>query len=201
MLSINITAPDLGPEINRLQRMPSEPRRIMNAAGKQLEGDLRDHFQARNQEPNKQGFPRKNFWAGIANKTLFSSMSLSGDEAVVTVSDPAINQKVYGGTITPKRGRALAIPLIGEAYKAGSPRALQNNFLRLLVTKAGKAFLVERETTKGKSMSFAGRFWYQLVPKVTQAPDPRALPEPSYLEGSVLAAIRGVIEPEILKDS
>jgi hypothetical protein len=199
MLSINITAPDLGPEINRLQRMPSEPRRIMNAAGKQLEGDLRDHFQARNQEPNKQGFPRKNFWAGIGRATALSSYSAS--EAVVTVSDPAINQKVYGGTITPKRGRALAIPLIGEAYKAGSPRALQNNFLRLLVTKAGKAFLVERETTKGKSMSFAGRFWYQLVPKVTQAPDPRALPEPSYLEGSVLAAIRGVIEPEILKDS
>jgi len=208
MLIINITAPDLAPEIKRLNdlgRGGPAPQRMMKVAGKQLETDLRDHFTARNAEPNKQGWPKKNFWAGISRSTALASFSES--EAVVSVSEPAINQKVFGGTITPKRGRNLAIPQNAEAYAAGSPRNLPANFLRLLVTRSGKVYLVENDPTlrpRGKKgykpgMSFSGRFWYRLVPSVTQAPDPRALPYESYLEGSVLSAIRGVFDSEFEK--
>ena len=203
MISINITAPDLAPEIKRLSELGKgipAPARILGAAGKQLEGDLRDHFAARNQEPNKQGFPKRNFWAGIQSSTALASVSDS--EAVVAISAPAINQKVYGGTITPKRGRMLAIPLNAEAYAAGSPRALNANFLRILVSKSKKVFLVENDPTlkpKGKKpgMSFGGRFWYRLVPSVTQEKDPRALPDESYLYGSVMSAIRGVLDAQV----
>jgi hypothetical protein len=208
MLSINITGPDLAPEIKRLSSIDRQVSgtAILKAAGKQLEIDLRDHFSARNQEPNKQGWPKKNFWAGIAEATALASVS--DNEATVSVSDPAINQKVFGGTIKPKPGRNLTIPQNAEAYTAGSPRNLPANFLRLLVTRSGKVYLVENDPNlrpRGKKgykpgMSFAGRFWYRLVPSVTQAPDPRALPEESYLEGSVMSAIRGVFDAQIKKN-
>jgi len=209
MLSINIQSPDLAPEVTRLIALEKsvEPVRILKAAGKQLETDLQDHFSARNSEPNKRGFPKRNFWAGIRRSTALASVSDS--EAVVSISNPAINQKVYGGTITPKSGRALALPMNADADKAGSPRALPTNFLHLIVTKSG-VYLVEREATKiGLSRrkkggyrptgEMGGRFWYHLVPSVTQKKDERALPEPSYLEGSVTAAIRGVFEKELEK--
>jgi hypothetical protein len=211
MISINIAGPDIDSEIKRLIALDKsvEPRRILKAAGKQLQDDLQDHFSSRNSEPNKQGWPKKNFWAGIANATKFDSSSVSDSEAIVVINDPAINQKVYGGTIRPTHGRALAIPMNADAYKAGSPRKLQTNFLRLLVTRSG-AYLVEREATKiGLSRRKKGgyrptgqigeKFWYHLVPSVTQAKDERALPESSFLEGSVMSAIRGVFEAELQK--
>jgi len=211
MLSIQITSPGIEPEIKRLSELGKsvEPRRILAVAGKQLQDDLQDHFTARNSEPNKQGWPKKNFWAGIANATKFDSASVSDSEAVVVVNDPAINQKVYGGTIRPTHARNLAIPMNEDAYKAGKPSAIQRNFLRLIVTRSG-AYLVEREAVNirprgGKKVGYrpasemGGRFWYHLVPSVTQAKDERALPDASYLEGSVMSAIRGVFEKELEK--
>jgi len=209
MLSVKIESPDVDREIKRLSDIGGDFTPALKAGGKQLETDLRDHFAARNQEPNKEGWPKRNFWAGIRRSTALSSFSAS--EAVVLISDPAINQKVYGGTITPKRVRNLPLPMNADAYRAGSPRELQTNFLRLIVTRSG-AYLVEREAVNirprgGKKVGYrpasemGGRFWYHLVPSVTQQPDPRALPDESYLEGSVLAAIRGVLDAEILSAS
>jgi len=207
MININISGPDLAPEIKRLADIGGDFTPAMKAGGKQLEKDLRDHFAARNEEPNKQGWPKKNFWSGIRRATAL--VYAVATEAVVSISDPAINQKVYGGTITPKRVRMLAIPMNADAYKAGSPRESQTNFLRLLVTRSG-VYLVEREATNirprgGKKGGYrpasemGGRFWYHLVPSVTQAKDERALPNESYLEGSVMSAIRGVFEKELEK--
>ena len=38
------------------------------------------------------------------------------------IASPEFAHKVRGGTITPKRGKFLALPLRAEAYAAGSPR-------------------------------------------------------------------------------
>jgi len=203
MLTITITEPAMPEELKSLPAFLAHPKPLLAAGGKQLVGDLRDHFGARNEEPNKMGWPKKNFWAGIRRSTELAEVSDS--EAKVSISDPAINQKVFGGTITPKRGRNLAIPQNDEAYMAGSPRNLPAGFLRLLVARSGGVYLVENDSSlrpKGKKgskpgMSFAGRFWYHLVPSVTQEPDPNALPDEDYLLGSVMYAIRGVLDTEI----
>lgn len=64
-------------------------------------------------------------------------------------SHPAANLHQYGGTITPKIARALAIPLTREAKRTGSPR--RNGFPRplfIVKTKNGKAFLAESNDGK-----------------------------------------------------
>jgi len=201
MLTINITEPAMPEELKTIPKFLANPRPLLAAGGRQLVSDLQDHFAERNDQPNKKGWPKKNFWAGIRGATALAEVS--DNSATVSISDPAINQKVYGGTITPKRGKMLAIPLIADAYVAGSPRTLPINFLRLMVARSGGVYLVENDSTrapKGRNkpgMSFAGRFWYHLVPSVTQDPDPNALPNEDYLYGSVLYAIRGVLDNEI----
>ena len=203
MLTINITEPEMPEELKRLPEFLANPKPLLAAGGKQLAGDLQDHFGIRNDQPNKRGWPKKNFWAGIRSATALAEVS--DDSATVSISDPAINQKVFGGTITPKRGKMLAIPENADAYMAGSPRNLPAGFLRILVSRSGGVYLVENDSSlrpKGKrgskpAMSFAGRFWYHLVPSVTQDPDPNALPNEDYLYGSVLYAIRNVMETKI----
>lgn len=205
MLTINITEPAMPEELRRIPELLAHPKPLLAAGGQQLASDLRDHFGERDKQPNKMGWPSKHFWAGIRGATALASVS--DDSATVSISDPAINQKVYGGTITPKRGRMLAIPMNADAYRAGSPRSLQTDFLHIIATRKG-VFLVEREATKiarrrGKKGGYKPvgqmglRFWYHLVPSVTQDPDPNALPDENYLYGSVLYAIRGVLDAEI----
>jgi len=92
---------------------------VASAAGERV---MQDHFQERDDDsPNRRGFSRKHFWAGLAAVT--GPSEITGSEAVITIHDPAFNMKVYGGDIYPKRGASkLAVPETDRAYQAGSPR-------------------------------------------------------------------------------
>lgn len=155
--------------------------------GKRGEIELRDHFQARNEEPNSRGWPKQQFWARIRTATAYTRATVAGAE--ITIADPAFNQKYYGGTITPKEGKYLALPAIAEAY-GRSPRSV--DVLQFYRFKSGAAALIENAFTRIKigrkrkdgsrkvkavERSQRGRVWYWLVRSVTQRKDERALPE------------------------
>ena len=72
---------------------------------------LRTHFRELNGRPNKQGWSKSNFWGKIAGSMQVFS---DGNAGVVQVNDPALNLKVFGGTVTPKTSKLLAIPLQEE---------------------------------------------------------------------------------------
>lgn len=83
---------------------------------------------------------------------LYNSLGsrITGEQLVLFASHPGANIHNFGGILTPKKARALAIPLTREAKRAGSPR--QNGFPRplfLLVSKNRKAFLAERAENGG----------------------------------------------------
>lgn len=160
-------------------------RKPLNAAlGKRGEIELRAHFQQREGEGNRRGWPSQHFWARIGRATAFAGADDAG--ARVVISDPAINQKIFGGTITPKEGKYLALPAIAEAY-GKSPRIF--DFLVFRPGRDGGA-LVEAERThikidrrrkagarvKKVSEGWGGRVWYWLVKSVTQGADAEALP-------------------------
>jgi hypothetical protein len=141
---------------------------------------LRDHFQIRNAQGNKKLWRSSNFWAGIAKSTALSVYN--NDYAFVAISNPAINQKVYGGTIKPASARgALAIPLTEEAYKAGSPRegGLPELFFMKLGGKDGRPVLASKVGKKGLRVD------YLLVKNVTQSPDPDALPDQEIMQDMI----------------
>lgn len=160
-------------------------RRPLNAAiGKRGEVELREHFRERNQEPNKKGWPAQDFWNRIRKSTALTAVDESG--ATIAIADPAIQQKIYGGEITPKEGKYLTLPAIAAA--AGrSARTFQNlePLIRIINGKARAIALVERRASnisygrggvRHTSSSIGGVvFW--LVEKVKQKKDPRALPE------------------------
>jgi hypothetical protein len=195
------------PALENLERDLHSP--LMAALGKRAEVELRDHFADRNAEPNKMGWPSQNFWDRIRKATAL--LTWDDVSASIAIGDPAINQKVYGGTITAKRCASLAIPASAEAYAAGSPRegatpALRFAFAYDSQRSCWRPALVAAEdyqrqirsgkrkgevvrtknvrqadqvaaTGPGRATTGAGTVWYWLCKSVTQAPDPRALPD------------------------
>jgi len=158
------------PELRRIAaELGGNTRRLMAAAGKEMERALRNHFHERDNEPNARGWPKKHFWRKevSANTAL---TEVAERRAVVSISSPAFAHKVTGGTITPKRGKALSIPLTSEAYLAGSaslfPRKLHPQ---------GRSLADEQGVAQ-----------YALVRSVSHDPDPRAWPERETLENAIL---------------
>jgi hypothetical protein len=182
-------------------------RRPLNAAiGKRGEGELRAHFLERNQEPNKKGWPSQNFWDRIRKSTSLVSVDESG--ATLAIGDPAIQQKIYGGDITPKEGKYLTLPAISEAV-GRSARTFQNlePLVRWMNGTRRAIALVERRATllrdrneKGsgavekKGDLVGGRVFYWLVEKVHQNKDPEALPSREKMERALREEARFFLE-------
>jgi hypothetical protein len=205
MLEISITRDTATPMLQTLQDIVDRPEQILQVAGKRVEKELRDHFAMRNAEGNKMGWPEQGFWARIRKSTALASVD--ANQATIAVTDPAFNQKVYGGTITPKRVSHLAIPATAAAYAAGSPREGATPALKfamvfdpkLWVTRPAliAAYNYQRTVQKGKKKGLrvkataakattgVGTVWYWLAKKVTQYADPRALPDPQYIDDAI----------------
>lgn len=175
-------------------------RKPLHAAlGKRGEFELRGHFEKRESEPNSKGWPKQHFWSRIRTATAFASADAQG--ATVAISDPAIAQKIYGGTITPKEGKYLALPAIAEAYGHGP---LNHHGLHPLIRRINgevrATALVENDATPIKigrkrkdgtrkitpGAEVGGRVWYWLVKSVTQDPDARALPADADFRAALL---------------
>jgi hypothetical protein len=168
---MNISWMDAGARALLARLSASLRRPLFAALGARLEYSLRRHFLSRNAQGNAKGWPTKNFWTREgANKTALTE--ITDNSATVSVASPAIAHKITGGTITPKRGRALAIPATARAYAAGSPREGRwaHGELFLVKPKGGHAFLATRNGD-----AIEAQYW--LVGSVTQAPDPQALPD------------------------
>lgn len=123
---------------------------------------------------------------------------LSHDRAGAVISNNAsyYSFKVTGGTITPKRAKALTIPLIREAKGLYASVYQQNTGNRLFTIK-GKNALFERTSSvttgsrgkRGQSgasaiKTFTIRAVYALVASVTSKEWPGALPD----EGLIASA-------------
>lgn len=163
-------------------------RPLMAAVAGEVRRGLQDHFEKKNSEGNKNGWPSAGFWADMRRATSITSVSETA--ATVTVADERLNLKIYGGLVTPKRGKMLAIPMSAEAYAAGSPREMGED---LVVKRLGPALFLARapqqaisyKRTKSGTKISRGRetfeeLMYRLVPSANVPRDPNALPdEPS----------------------
>ncbi len=179
------------PSLEAIVRNCRDRRALHGALGGWGERTMRDYFSRRENQPNRTGWPKQHFWDQIRSATALAQVDQEG--ATITVNDPRLAQKVYGGTIKPGAGRKyLALPAIAEAY-GRSPRSLTNlqPVIRFINGERRAVALAERRASEIKygrvrkdgtrkitqTASRIGGIWYWLVKSVTQEKDPLALPD------------------------
>lgn len=148
------------------------PEAMMAEVGRRGANELKTHFRSRNRSSkNKLGGRRTGFWRQVADSV--QNPRVVGSEAIVSITHPAIAQKVFGGTIKAKVAGALSIPLDAESY-GRRPSVFER--------ETGIKLFKLRKKGGGISNLLAGegpngiRVFYVLVKSVTQTPDKEALP-------------------------
>lgn len=156
--------------IEQIYAMMQRPRALLGALASRGDRVFKAHFLRRNQEGNKYGWPRSNFWVNKVRKQT-AITSVTDEEAEITVASPEFVHKIRGGKVAAKRGRYLAIPLTAAAKKAGSPREWDDPSALFPVRSAETgAFFLAMKTAGGILPV------YDLKRSVTHKADPRALP-------------------------
>jgi hypothetical protein len=198
MIPLNVQLSDTAsPALKTALSKLSSPQPLLAVLGRGLESDLKAHFAAKNQKPNKRGWTKQNFWDRIRNATAFTGATAT--EATVVIADPAINPHFYGGPIYPTGGKKfLAIPAREEAYGIRPSSGLIPG-LRFVPTRNG-GMLVQapvstfrfvgdkrkgREGMKRSKMvntHDGGGVFYFLKRSVTIPKDPDALPSREVLQ-------------------
>ncbi len=171
-------SPDLARKLTALENR----RPLMRAAAQAARDAMRAHY-AR-QPGNERGWPGRGFWdrEGV-NKVAIARFD--NDSATVVVDSTLMGHRYFGGPVSPKRAKYLAIPLNSKAYQTGSPTMLSdqpvNQRRKKSKRKAPRKFVKEFPTGE--------RYLFTRGP-VTHRPDPRAFPP----EADVNAAVGAVIE-------
>jgi hypothetical protein len=164
MISIKLEKDEVTPHLRKLLKEAESNGPLAKVLGRAGANTLKKHFRSRNKTPNQLGGTRTNFWSRVA-ESVQSPVSRPG-KIVIPVSHPAIAQKVFGGTITPKKAKNLAIPIDAQAH-GKSPRVFP--LLQFAMTRAGVKLLGLKENGGFKAL-------YILKKSVTQDADPKALP-------------------------
>jgi len=196
-----IVADTATPRVSELLASLRNPRPVLQVGAQAAKNRLQDHFRFLDEQPNAMGWPSLHFWRAQARGTAVAEVTQTA--ATLAVSDPAhpgaLAHRVTGGTVTPKRGRYLAIPASAAAYRAGSPREgggpSNLAFVFSLHPQGGyrPSLAVQEDvwksvgkprkdgTLRQRLVHLVGEVWYWLVRSATHAADPDALPEPGRL--------------------
>jgi hypothetical protein len=175
MITLRLDRDEVTPHLRRLLKESESDSPLGRVLGRAASNELKKHFRERNQTGNKLGGTRTNFWSSVA-QSVQSPVARPGN-IVVPISHPAIAQKVFGGTITAKKAKNLAIPIHPKAH-GKSPRVFPA--LQFAMNSAGVKMLFLNSNRNAKGQFLKGttmQVYYILKPSVTQAPDPNALPK------------------------
>jgi hypothetical protein len=137
---------------------------------------------------------RSNFWNEIA-QSVQSPVVEGGDTQVrVSITDPRIAQKVFGGEIRAKNVRMLTIPQTPEAYGRTAETFEHETGLKLfLIKESDFAALAAKFSSGGIAIE------YILKSSVHQDADPTALPpmtEGSDFTRALVARAQSVVDRE-----
>lgn len=172
MMTLNIARfENTSVRLNALVQTARRPEALMREVGRRGANVLKAHFRSRDRQPNRLGGKRTHFWRQVADSV--NNPTVQGAQAVISITQPGIAQKVFGGRITPKNTRALTIPVDPLAYgRAASVFEKQTGIKLFLLRKkqGGLSRLLAGEDAGGIKV------FYVLASSVNQSPDPDALP-------------------------
>lgn len=164
--------------LNAARQNAIRPAAGMAVAGRAVQNALRQHFREKDaSEPNRLGGTRTHFWLEVA-RSITQTPAPQG--VTVAITDPRAAQKLKGGTIKPKRGRYLTIPIDPLAHgRRASVLAQQFGWK-----------LFKRGMCLAANTGGGIRNLYALKTSVTQKPWPGTLPDVTVLQNAVTRALR-----------
>ena len=102
------------PLLNRLREDLTIPRAAGKSIGRGVTQLIKGHLtDLDRRRPNRLGGPRTHFYLRAAEATNFR---VTGKGVVISINQLGIRQRILGGTIVPRKARALTIPVSPEAY-------------------------------------------------------------------------------------
>ena len=179
--SLKITADTSGADalLARTREALVSKAELHTAAANAVHVLLRGWFIARNSRSQT-----SNYWSKAAESIYHEADAVSGR---VVVTKPGVAYNRYGGTISAKPGKALAIPLKAAVKGMRASERFPSKGDAFIYRKNGKAFLAARE---GNAL----RIFYLLVKSVSKTADTSVLPNPAQLSecarGSMLRIIQ-----------
>lgn len=165
-IAVEIRKDTITPAARAMAARARNPIPGLKIAGRALGNLLKTHYREKAQTPNKLGGERSYFWLQVG-RGVNGPEQTGKDTVSVSISHPAILQKIYGGIITAKRAKALTIPVQAQAY--GRRASVLEHLLGL------KLFRV-KDALAAKGADGKLTIYYLLKRSVNQKPDPTALP-------------------------
>lgn len=163
----------------------------------------RQHFLVLNKQRHR-GLYLKGFYARAADTI---SYQVKDQSVEFTVSQLGIAQRYYGGTIVPKKAKALAIPNWKEIAATATHGPTEFKGLKFVKFPSGAMALVQGDTAAtlgGKKVKGAAkkplRIFFWLVKSVTQKPDPSVLPSKEDLGDVAYKVVKARFD-QIMKQS
>jgi len=199
MITLRITRDDITPDLRRILKSVEPGGALGKVLGRAAANALKHHFRELNTaRPNKLGGSRSHFWNAVA-ASVQNPRAVSGG-ITVAISHPHIAQRLFGGTIRPRKKKAIAIPVHASGY--GVYPRIYPGTLAFIPDRSGrnKGYLVEgeeftlqrgkRKGEKSKRPKPGGALIYVLKGAVSQAADPTVLPPPAIIRQALTAAAR-----------
>lgn len=172
-------------KLHETRRQVAAPKGLMSAILGAAQRVCQDHFLLLNQARNRYG---SNFYAQYAeNDRYLPTVTDNGTHGTLSIVDEsgALRHKISGGNITPKRAKALAIPVSEIARRTRvSPAHGTIPGLFIVKSKTGKgAFLATNENNRLV-------VHYLLRKSVTHRPRPEVMPSEQDLATAAQSACR-----------
>ncbi len=194
MIRVQINSGSFNKQLGALLSRTKNPTGMLKVAGRELANQLKKWFRGKDSSSaNKLSERRSHFWLAVANSV--QNPEQTGFNAIsVSVNHSALAQKVFGGTITAKRSRALTIPVEERAYGRTAATFEHETGLKLFLLRSGKGNFQNAVLAVKEGKGF--QVEYILTRSVTQSADQTALPPKGELEKAILARGQSFLENE-----
>ena len=181
---LSLTKDTVTPDLKRLLREVDRPQSLFEAGAKTAQRFITRHLRDLEARGNKKGWPSQHFFAGGKNavEKNVGIASVTPKSAVITIADVRFVHRILGGTVTPKRAGALAIPLTAEAYGLAGKGTLRESMPGLILFRTARGAFLGKSTMQ----KVAGRkglkrqqikALFILLKSVTHKPHPNELPD------------------------
>lgn len=205
MLRLNIKLDSIATqeELARVGARLQDLTPLHEKLGARLELELKAHFARRNSEPNKQGWFKSNWWAGVATATSMTAATAKG-ATVAIAHDEGFAYHLRGGTIRARERSAMTIPKVESAKGLRVKEWEEKNSGRYESSgDEGRVIFRPRGTrvlaAKPRGQKEGFEVIYVLAKSVEIPKDPEALPAEGELQSKLNEEARDWIDLQLKK--